>query len=349
MSRVQVRVGAMLVMRRVYEGPDGSEIFVLDESRSVATTFAGLAFIKEWTTSPWSLLNLNGESLMRTCSLLPVGSGMHIDPLSSEMAELASPVERCRHLEALAGGLKSIYMLHAGEDLVVKFVSWLSSAFEGMEAELLEYADEHLLRSSNSGSATRLAHQTSVDISRELIRLREVRRTPVSPNGMADIGPSDFIGADSVRTDSSTLSSGLLSRTDSSTLSSGLLSLAASIVEAMAMSRSAQQSRHAIAVVSAVPLDQLSQSNATTPLVAALPADGLPELAPAILSTTNAKPGTRGLLPPNGVLAVRLSSTRGFGLAPTGSHLFSAVPGEIYEEADPLQFDLQVRLCIASL
>jgi hypothetical protein len=35
--RVQVRVGAMLVMRRVYGGPDGSEIFVRDESRSAAT------------------------------------------------------------------------------------------------------------------------------------------------------------------------------------------------------------------------------------------------------------------------------------------------------------------------
>ena len=52
MHRVQLRVGAMLVMRRVYEGPDGSEIFALDESRSAATTLFGLAFIEEWTTSP---------------------------------------------------------------------------------------------------------------------------------------------------------------------------------------------------------------------------------------------------------------------------------------------------------
>ena len=166
MSRVQTQVGAMLVMKRVYAGPDGTEIFILDESRSAATTLFGLAFIEEWTVSPWSLLNLNGESLMRTCSLLPVGSGMHIDPLSSEMANLVSPVERRRHLEAVAVGLKAIYMLHAREDLVVNFVSVLPGAFEGMEAELLEYAEEHLLRSSYNASDAHLAHQTSVDISR---------------------------------------------------------------------------------------------------------------------------------------------------------------------------------------
>ncbi len=34
---MQVRVGEMLVMRRVYGESDGSEIFVLDESRMVAT------------------------------------------------------------------------------------------------------------------------------------------------------------------------------------------------------------------------------------------------------------------------------------------------------------------------
>ena len=180
MHRVQLRVGAMLVMRRVYKGPDGSEIFALDESRSAVTTLSGLAFIKEWTTSPLSLLTLNGESLMRTCCRLPVGSGMHVDPLSSEMAHSASPVERRRHHEALAGGLKSIYMLHAGEDLVVKFASWVHGAFEGMEDELLEYAEEHLLRSSDSMFAAHLAHQTSVDISRELIRLRQYPTTPVS-------------------------------------------------------------------------------------------------------------------------------------------------------------------------
>ena len=82
----------MLVMRRVYAGPDGTEIFTLDESRSAATTLFGLAFIQEWTTSPWSLLVLNGTSLMHTCSRLPVGSGMHVDPFSSEIADVASPV-----------------------------------------------------------------------------------------------------------------------------------------------------------------------------------------------------------------------------------------------------------------
>jgi hypothetical protein len=155
---VQLRVGAMLVMRRVYSGLDGSEIFALDQSRSAATTLSGLAFIQEWTTSPWSLLSHNGESLMRTCSRLPVGSGMHVDPFSSEIADVASPVDRRRHLEALAGGLKSIYMLHAEEDLLVQFASWLSGAFEGMEAELREFAEEHLLRSKNV-SAKHMAHQ----------------------------------------------------------------------------------------------------------------------------------------------------------------------------------------------
>ena len=159
---MQTRVGAMLVMKRVYAGPDGTEIFILDESRSAATTLFGLAFIQEWTTSPWSLLSLDGESLMHTCSRLPVGTGMHIDPSSSEMANFASPVERRRHLEAVAGGLKSIYMLHAEEDLVVQFASWVQGAFEGMEAKLLEYAEEHLLRSSNNAAAKHMAHQASV-------------------------------------------------------------------------------------------------------------------------------------------------------------------------------------------
>ncbi len=240
-----MRVGAMLVMRRVYEGPDGSEMFALDESRSAATTLFGLAFIKEWATSPWSLLVLNGVSLMHTCSRLPIGSGVHIDPLSSEMAELAAPVERRRHFEAVAVGLKAIYMLHASEDLVVNFASVLPGAFEGMEAELLEYAEEHLLRSSYNASDAHLAHQTSVDISRELIRLRQFPTTPVSPYDMADMDdrwPAESSGA------------------GSSTLSSGLLSFATSMVEAMRMSRRAQQSRDAaIAVVSAVPLDQLAQ------------------------------------------------------------------------------------------
>ncbi len=95
---MQTRVGAMLVMKRVYAGPDGTEIFTLDESRSAATTLFGLAFIEDWTASPWSLLRLNDESLMHTCSRLSVGSGMHIDPSSSEMAKFSSPVERRRHL-----------------------------------------------------------------------------------------------------------------------------------------------------------------------------------------------------------------------------------------------------------
>ena len=50
MQRVQLRVGAMLVMRRVYAGQDGSEIFALDERRSAATTLFGLAFIRSGPT-----------------------------------------------------------------------------------------------------------------------------------------------------------------------------------------------------------------------------------------------------------------------------------------------------------
>ena len=287
MHRVQLRVGAMLVMRRVYEGPDGSEILALDESRSAATTLFGLAFIEEWTASPWSLLRLNDESLMHTCSRLPVGTGMHIDPSSSEMAKFFSPVERRRHLEAVAGGLKSIYMLRAEEHLVVEFASWLPGAFEGMEAELLEYAEEHLLRSSNNASATHLAHQASVDISRELLRLDQFPTSAQSQYETDDRWPSD---------------SG--STGESSTLSSGLLSFAASLVESAEVSRSAQRSRDAaIAVVSAAPLDQLVQI--VPAMLLALPEETLLELAPAILlavpcnQITKVLPGTLKLLPPD--------------------------------------------------
>ena len=239
MARVQLRVGAMLVMRRVYEGSDGSKIFALDERRSAATSLCGLAFIKEWTTSPWSLLMHNDESLMRTCSRLPVGSGMHVDPSSSDIADMASPVDRRRHLEALAGGLKSIYMLHAGEDLVVQFASWISGAFEGMEAELREFAGEHVLRSGRSNaSVTHLAHQASV--SRELPGLRHFTTSPLGQYGTDDRWPADSAS------------------TDSSTPSLGLLSYAASIVDAMTMSRGVQQSRDAAIAVGLCGADQLS-------------------------------------------------------------------------------------------
>jgi hypothetical protein len=229
----------MLVMRRVYSGLDGSEIFALDQSRSAATTLSGLAFIQEWTTSPWSLLMHNDESLMRTCSRLPVGSGMHVDPSSSDIADMASPVDRRRHLEALAGGLKSIYMLHAGEDLVVQFASWISGAFEGMEAELREFAGEHVLRSGRSNaSVTHLAHQASV--SRELPGLRHFTTSPLGQYGTDDRWPADSAS------------------TDSSTPSLGLLSYAASIVDAMTMSRGVQQSRDAAIAVGLCGADQLS-------------------------------------------------------------------------------------------
>jgi hypothetical protein len=285
----------MLVMRRAYEGPDGTEIFALDESRSAATTLSGLALIKEWTTSPLSELILNRGSLMRTCCRLPVGSGMHVDPFSSEMADLASPVERRRHH---AGGLKSIYMLHAEEDLVVQFASWVPGAFEGMEAELLEYTEEHLLRSSNSVSAKHMAHLTGVDISGELIRLRQSPTTPQSPydlHGMDDMWPSDSM----IRRDHFSTSAQSQCETDdswpadsvsteSSTLSSGLLSLAASMVEGFEVSRSARRSKDAdaaIGVVSAMPLDQLSQI--VPAVLLAIPAGNVIELEPAILEAVS--------------------------------------------------------------
>ena len=63
-----------------------------------------------------------------------------------------------------------------------------------MEAELLEYAEEHLLRSYKNVSAKHMAHQASVDISGELIRLRQFPTIPQGPHdllGMDDIWPSD--------------------------------------------------------------------------------------------------------------------------------------------------------------
>jgi hypothetical protein len=275
----------------------------------------GLAFIKEWTTSPWSLLSLDGESLMHNCSRLPVGTGMHIDPSSSEMANLVSPVERRHHLEALAGGLKSIYMLHAEEDLLVQFASWVPGAFEGMEAELLEYTEEHLLRSSNNASATHLAHQTGVDISGELIRLRQFPTTPQSPYGLH--GRDDMLPSDSIirldhfstcaqsqcETDDSWPADSV-STGESSTLSSGVLSLAASMIEGFEASRSAKRSKDAaIAVVSAAPRDQLSKIVPAALL--AIPAGKLPELAPAILEAVPPQripvvlPGALKRLPPD--------------------------------------------------
>jgi hypothetical protein len=210
---------------------------------------------------------------------------MHVDPFSSGIADVASPVDRRRHLEALAGGLKSIYMLHAGEDLVVQFASWLSGAFDGMEAELREFAEEHVLRSGrSSASVTHLAHQASV--SRELLGLRHL--DSFSQYGTDDRWPADSESTDSV----------------SSTPSLGLLAYAASIVEGMTMWRSVQQSRDAaIAVVSAMPLDRLAQI--TPAMLLALPAETLPELAPAVLlavpsnQITKVLQGALKLLPPD--------------------------------------------------
>ena len=142
---------------------------------------------------------------------------------------------------------------------MVKFASWVHGAFEGMEDELLEYAEEHLLQSSDSMSAAHLAHQTSVDISRELIRLRQYPTTPVSPydlHGMDDMRSSDSM----IRLDHFSTSAQSQCETDhswpadsvsteSSELSSGLLSLAASMVEAFEVSRGIQLSRGAATAV----------------------------------------------------------------------------------------------------
>jgi hypothetical protein len=126
--------------------------------------------------------------------------------------------------------IKSIYMLHAGEDLVVQFASWISGAFEGMEAELREFAEEHVLRSGRSNaSVTHLAHQASV--SRELLGLRHL--DSFSQYGTDDRWPADSESYDSV----------------SSTPSLGLLAYAASIVDAMTMSRGVQHSRDAAIAV----------------------------------------------------------------------------------------------------
>jgi hypothetical protein len=231
---------------------------------------------------------------------------------------LASPVERCRHLEALAGGLKSIYMLHAGEDLVVQFVSWVPGAFESMEAELLEYAEEHLLRSSKNVSAKHMAHQASVDITRDLIRLRQSPTTPQSPydlHGMDDMWPADSMvrlghfstsAQSQCETDDSWPADSV--STESSTPSSGLLSLAASMLEVMTSKdlkcRSAQRSKDAaIADISAIPLDQRSQI--VPAVLLETPAGNLPEPAPAILEAVPPQripavlPGVLKLLPPD--------------------------------------------------
>jgi hypothetical protein len=136
-------------------------------------------------------------------------------------------------------------MLHVGVGLAVKFASWVHGAFEGMEVELLEYAEEHLLRSSDkhvrraSGSPNQRQHLT------KLIRLRQFLATLVSPYDMPWTA----------------MTGGLPTRSRSE-LSSGLLSYAASMVEAFEVSRGVQRSRDAaIAVASAVPLDQLKISN----------------------------------------------------------------------------------------
>ena len=52
---------------------------------------------------------------------------------------------------------------------MTKFASWVHGAFEGMEVELLEYAEKHLLRSSDkhvrraSGSPNQRQHLTRAD------------------------------------------------------------------------------------------------------------------------------------------------------------------------------------------
>jgi hypothetical protein len=161
-----------------------------------------------------------------------------------------------------------------------------------------------------------MAHQTSVDISGELLRLRQFPATPQSPydlHAMDDMWPSESM----IRLDHFSTSAQSQCETDdswpadsvsteSSTLSSGLLSLAASMVEGFEVSRSARRSKDAdaaIGVVSAMPLDQLSQI--VPAVLLAIPAENLPEPAPAILEAVPPQripavlPGILKRLPPD--------------------------------------------------
>jgi hypothetical protein len=140
-ANVQDTVGAMLVLRRVRQA-NGTFTFVLDKGRSAATTLCGAAFIEARAESPWSLLLEGTTSMLHRCAALPVGGGIHMD--LSGVADLAS---RCElYCLTASRGIESIYVLHAADDVVVKFLSWVRpAAFAGIEPELLDYVESHVL------------------------------------------------------------------------------------------------------------------------------------------------------------------------------------------------------------
>ncbi len=131
-GEVQDAVGAMLVFKRVFEGSDGSFIYVLDESRCAATNLSGVGFINKSKGAPRWLLG-DENSLIRRCLLLSFGGGFHYDLTSH------------RH-HRVDDGVQAVYMLHAAEGVLVKFLSWAAlDAFDGMEADLQHYAEKYVL------------------------------------------------------------------------------------------------------------------------------------------------------------------------------------------------------------
>jgi hypothetical protein len=260
---VQQRVGAMLVSKRVWEGSDGSAIFILDESRSAATSLFGLAFFDDWSLSPWSLLLEGGQgtSLMHHCVALRIGSGMHVDV--SDLADGASPVERRLLNEAVAGGLRSIYMLHAADGLVVQFASWMGPcAFRGMEAELLEFADAHVLNVPQNVPPTDVA-QVILEIATAMKRLDQFQLRS-SPAG------------------SSTASAGWEQPTASSDSISSLMNFADSLIHSVEHSSRLQLLGGEIADIF-LNLGKQRLPEVATHMLAAIPKDKLADLAPAVL------------------------------------------------------------------
>jgi hypothetical protein len=282
---MQQRVGAMLVSRRVWVGCDGSAIFILDKSRSAATSLFGLAFFEDWSMSPWSLLleGDKGTSLMHRCVALQIGAGVHVDV--SDLVDAASPVERRLFHEAVAGGLRSIYMLHAADGLVVQFASWNGpGAFHGVEAELGEYADAHVVNVSVTAPKTDLV-QASLDIAVAMIRLDHF---PMLPNALD-------------RSHCSSVCSSRSSSTESSV--SSLISFAESTMHLAQKSNRYHVLGKATAdIVSALPLHHVTE--VLPRILEALPMETLADLAPAVLLAVPPEliaavlPATIELLPP---------------------------------------------------
>ena len=137
MVDVQDAVGAMLVFTRVFEGSDGSFIYVLDGSRCAATNLRGVAFINDSKRSPRWLLG-DEKSLIRRCLGLSFGCGFHYD-LSAHY---------------FADGVRAAYMLHAADGVIIQFLNWAApGAFDGMQADFQRYAEMHVLDSVSKAGA----------------------------------------------------------------------------------------------------------------------------------------------------------------------------------------------------